>query len=188
MLQDLLAGATLVAAVLVVYHHVLFPPLLRRIAALRGEPNPPPAGPLPSVGVLVPAHDEAAVIVAKIENLSRLDYPRDRLDILIVSDGSRDMTAELAAAAIRDAGPGFPARLVVLDENVGKVAVLNRFLPTLAGEIAVLTDASAMVEPDAVRRLVAPFTDPRVGVVSGAIGWFAPAAPARPHTGATRPA
>lgn len=114
------------------------------------------------VSVLVPAHNEAGRIQGKIENLLSLDYPRDRLEILVASDGSTDGTARLARA-FEQAG----VTVTAFETCRGKPAVLNDLIPKARGEIAVLADARQRFEPRALRALVAPFADPEVGAVSG---------------------
>jgi biofilm PGA synthesis N-glycosyltransferase PgaC len=114
----------------------------------------------PFVSLLIPAHNEARVIARKIENSLALDYPRDQIEIVIVSDGSSDETVNIARAA-------GGVRVLALPQNRGKVAALNAAVPGLRGEIIVFSDASAMLGPDSVRRLVENFGDPSVGAASG---------------------
>jgi len=98
---DLLLGSvTLAAIALLVYHHAGYPLILRR-AGRRALPVPPPVpdDALPHVTIVVPAYNEAAVIAAKIDNLRALDYPADRLDVIVACDGCSDTTAGVASAA-----------------------------------------------------------------------------------------
>jgi len=116
----------------------------------------------PAVTVVVVAYNEADRIGARIENLLALDYPRDRLDIVIASDGSTDGTFVEARRHER--------RGVVVQpffRRRGKPAVLNELVPSARGEIVVLADARQAFDPGAVRALVANFADPAVGAVSG---------------------
>ena len=117
----------------------------------------------PFVSLLIPAHNEAGVMEAKIRNSLALDYPSDKLEIVIASDGSTDNTGEIARRF------EYPHRVRVLsfEEQRGKMAVLNAVVPWLRGEVIVFSDASAMLAPDAVRRLVTNFADPSVGAASG---------------------
>jgi biofilm PGA synthesis N-glycosyltransferase PgaC len=114
----------------------------------------------PLVSLLIPAYNEARVMARKIENSLALDYPVDRIEIVIVSDGSSDKTVEIA----RSRGG---VRVIALPKNRGKVAALNAAVPELRGEIIVFSDASAMLAPDAMRRLVENFADPGVGAACG---------------------
>jgi len=120
----------------------------------------------PQVSLLVAARNEASVIGAKVRNALALDYPHDRLEIVVVSDGSTDDTPEivrtLAAAAGQDR-----VRLLNFREHRGKLAVLNDAMPQLGGEIVVFSDATSMLAEDSLRLLVENFADDQVGAVSG---------------------
>lgn len=165
-MHTLLALVTLLAIGLVAYHHLLWPLLLAR-AARRACPPPAllPDGALPSLHIVMPAHNEARFIAEKIENLSALDYPRDRLAISILLDGCTDDTEQEARAAL--ARTGLVAQLVVHRRNRGKLAVLQQAIEAAREELIVLTDVSAMLPPDALRRAAAHFADARLGAVGG---------------------
>lgn len=166
-LDLLIGGAALAAIVLLAYHHAGYPLILRY--AGRRAPTAPPALPddaLPRITIVVPAYNEAAVIAAKIENLRMLDYPAERLDIIVACDGCRDATAGVASAAAA-LEPVLDADIRDFPENRGKVAVLNDVLSGSLGDLVCLTDASALLNPDALRVAAAHFADPRVGVVAG---------------------
>jgi len=166
-LDLLIGGATLAAIALLVYHHAGYPLILRR--AGRRPATVPPAVPdqvLPRITIVVPAYNEAAVIAAKIDNLRTLDYPADRRDVIVACDGCSDATAGVAnAAAALD--PVLEADIRDFTENRGKVAVLNDVLGGPLGDIVCLTDASALLNADALRIAAAHFADPRVGIVAG---------------------
>jgi glycosyltransferase involved in cell wall biosynthesis len=149
------------AVALLVHTHVTYPAALWLIARVRGRPAPPPpaAGEPPRVSLIVAAHDEAQVIERKLRNALALDYPRDRLEVIIASDGSTDRTVELARASGAD---------LVLDlPRAGKVAAQNAAVERATGELLAFSDANAFWDGGAMRRLVAPFADPRVGYVCG---------------------
>lgn len=115
----------------------------------------------PRVSILIAAHNEAPVIRERIENLLGLDYPADRMEIIVASDGSTDATASIASTV----APGF---VRVLDlGRVGKADALNAAVAEASGEILVFTDANTEFAPDALRRLTRPFADPAVGGVAG---------------------
>ena len=120
----------------------------------------------PTVSVLVAAYNEAKVIDAKIHNSIALDYPADRIDIAIACDGPKDDTTAIAQRTAASIGEG-RVRVFAYPRNRGKLHVLNDTMRELAGEIVVFTDAASMLAPDAVRRLVENFADPKVGAVSG---------------------
>ncbi len=124
---------------------------------------------LPTVTILVPAHNEQEVIGAKILNLLALDYPRERLTALVVSDGSTDETCRCARDVLSERPPGDRSRVRVIERPVrcGKTVTLSEAVREAEGEILVFTDANTLYRPDAVRRLVSRFNDPRVGLVSG---------------------
>jgi cellulose synthase/poly-beta-1,6-N-acetylglucosamine synthase-like glycosyltransferase len=117
----------------------------------------------PAVSILIPAYNEGDVIAAKIRNCLELDYPADRLEIVVASDGSKDDTAAVAQS-FED---GQRVRVLAYPVNRGKIPLLNSSVPELRGEIVVFSDAAAMLYRDSVRTLVQNFADPRVGAVSG---------------------
>jgi cellulose synthase/poly-beta-1,6-N-acetylglucosamine synthase-like glycosyltransferase len=113
------------------------------------------------VSLIIAAHDEGAVIERKVHNVLALDYPSDRLEIIVASDGSTDDTVELARAAGAD-------RVLDLGRG-GKLSAQNAAVAEASGEVLAFSDANAFWAPGALRRLVAPFTDPRVGYVCGQV-------------------
>ena len=174
MTAALFAALLWVCAFLIVYRHVGYPALLRAVARRRrgrgGErasAEPPAPDRLPSVTVIVPAHNEAAVIEAKIANLAALAYPPDRLSVLLALDGCTDETRAIAQAALARLSVGPAWRIVEYASNIGKVAVLNEQIGKATSDIVALSDASALVEPDALIRAAAHFADRGVGVVCG---------------------
>jgi cellulose synthase/poly-beta-1,6-N-acetylglucosamine synthase-like glycosyltransferase len=116
----------------------------------------------PTLSILVIAHNEARRMRERIENLLALDYPRDLLEIVIASDASTDGTAEVAMDYTLSG-----IRVIQFQQHRGKPAVLNEVIPQLRGDIVVMMDARQRIEPQALRALVANFTDPRTGAVSG---------------------
>lgn len=115
----------------------------------------------PRVSVVIAAHNEALVIGRRVENLLDLDYPADRLEVIVASDGSTDSTVATASAVGSDR-----ARVLDLD-RVGKADALNAAVAVATGEILVFSDANSEFAPDAIRHLTRPFTDPTVGGVAG---------------------
>jgi cellulose synthase/poly-beta-1,6-N-acetylglucosamine synthase-like glycosyltransferase len=118
----------------------------------------------PRLSVVIAAHDEAAAIGPRIANLLALDYPLDRLEILIGSDGSTDGTAARARAY-----EGLRVRVFEFEARRGKPSVLNDLMAQATGDLVVLADARQRFERGALRALVAPFADARVGAVSGMV-------------------
>jgi len=145
---------------LLAYAHVGYPALIAARARL--APRPHRRGGEPTVSTVIVAYNEAARIGARIENLRALDYPSDRLEIVVASDGSSDGTAERARAWEPDG-----VTVVAFETRRGKPAVLNDVVPKLRGEIVVMADARQTFDTRALRALVAPFADTAVGAVSG---------------------
>jgi cellulose synthase/poly-beta-1,6-N-acetylglucosamine synthase-like glycosyltransferase len=151
-----------VSAVLIAYGYVGYPVLMYVLGRIRGRPTTRKET-WPLVSLLVPAYNEGRAITAKIQNCMELDYPRDRLEVFVASDGSTDATAEL----IEEATKAGKVRGVVYPERRGKAAVLNDLVDMASGEVLVLSDATSMLERGSLRALVSNFADPRVGCVSG---------------------
>jgi cellulose synthase/poly-beta-1,6-N-acetylglucosamine synthase-like glycosyltransferase len=162
----LLAIITLGAIALILYHHLAWPLILRR-AARNAAPAPRalPRHLLPAITLVMPAHNEARFIARKIESLAALDYPREQLRIIIATDGCTDATAAIAREELRR--HGLSAELREFAHNRGKVAVLNEVVSGLRGGIVALTDVSALLPPDALRRVAAHFAEPGLGAVGG---------------------
>lgn len=149
---------------LLFYTWVVYPALIV-VCGARRWPKPVPASEpveLPTVSLLVAAYNEAGCIEAKLRNFYELDYPPDRIELLIGSDASDDGTDD-RVRALADGR----VRLIRMPCRVGKPSVLNRLAAEARGEILVLSDANTRFERRAVRHLVAAFADPRVAVVSG---------------------
>lgn len=147
--------------VLLAYVSIGYPLIVAVWAGFRPRP-PRRESREPSVSVVIAAHNEIAHIGRKLSNLLKLDYPADRLEILLGSDGSTDGTRE----RIREISDAH-IRLFVLPERQGKPAVLNTLVPHARGEIVVLADVRQQFDEQVLRRLVEPFADPQVGAVSG---------------------
>ncbi len=150
-----------VSVLLVGYTYLGYPALMGAWAALRSR-RPRSLGGKPMVSVVIVAHNEAMRIAGRLENLLALDYPRDRLEVLLASDGSTDGTPERARAYVQ-AG----VRVISFETRRGKSAVLNDLVGKARGEIVVLADARQRFETGALRALVGPFANPQVGAVSG---------------------
>ncbi|HWM63284.1 MAG TPA: glycosyltransferase [Solirubrobacterales bacterium] len=152
-----------VSAALIVYTHLGYPLVLRALVALRRRPTLRPGTweEPPRVSLIIAAYDEEEVIAAKVANALALDYPRDRIEVVVASDGSGDATAERARAAGAD--------LVLALPRGGKVAAQNAAAQRAGGEILAFSDANSVWAPDALRRLVEPFADPAVGYVCGQV-------------------
>src|SRR5688500_3411389 len=148
---------------LLVHTHVTYPLSLALLARIRRPPaaETPAWSGLPSVSLIVAAHDEEAVIERRVQNALESDYPRERLEIIVASDGSQDRTVELARAAGADS---------VLDlSRRGKVEAQNAAVEQARGEVLAFSDANSFWAPDALSRLVERLADPNVGYVCGQV-------------------
>jgi cellulose synthase/poly-beta-1,6-N-acetylglucosamine synthase-like glycosyltransferase len=142
-----------------IYAYVGYPLLVLLLSRIRSQPVR--RGPLtPGLSVIIPAHNEAAILPQKIDSLLAQDYPRDRLEIIVASDGSTDETNEIARS-LADRG----VRLLDLERG-GKAQTLNTAAAAASEEILVFTDANAILTPETLRTLAENFADPTVGGVS----------------------
>jgi cellulose synthase/poly-beta-1,6-N-acetylglucosamine synthase-like glycosyltransferase len=127
----------------------------RRPAALKNSHEP-------AMTLIVSAYNEANVIRQKIENSLALDYPRDRLEVIVISDCSDDQTD-----AIVNEYEDRRVRLIRMAERGGKTVGLNFAVPRARGEIVIFSDANALYHPQTARHLARNFADPKVGCVTG---------------------
>lgn len=154
------------SALALVHTHVTYPLTLAALERLRGGRQPANAAEEPParVSLIIAAHDEEEVIERKLANALELDFPRDRLEIIVASDGSSDRTVELARAAGAD---------LVLDlPRGGKIATQNAGVEQASGELLAFSDANAYWERDALRQLLEPFAEPDVGYVCGQVSFL----------------
>ena len=122
---------------------------------------------IPTVSLIIPAYNEEKVIARKIKNCLASDCPRDRLEIIVASDGSTNDTNVIVK--------GFASkgvRLVTLDPNQGKSSAQNRAVEESHGDIILFTDANVMLPPDAVKKVVRNFADPSIGCVVGKVTYL----------------
>ena len=152
-----------------VHTHVTYPLTLAAIERMRGARaarRAATAAEPPRVSLIVAAFDEEEVIEAKVANALALDYPRERLELIVASDGSSDRTVELARAAGAD---------LVLDlPRGGKMLTQNSAVERASGEIVAFSDANSTWDPAALAALAAAFEDPEVGYAAGHVHFTAP--------------
>jgi glycosyltransferase involved in cell wall biosynthesis len=152
-----------ICALLVAYPYAIYPVVLVAINRLGGRrTHSADVSYEPTLTVILPVHNEARRIGAKIDNLLALDYPREKIQILVIGDGCTDDTLERATAA----GQGIVS-VIPLAGRGGKAAGLNAGLERATGEIIVFTDAGIMLDKPSLRHLIGHFTDPQIGCVSG---------------------
>ena len=177
-LDVLILSLTLICAYLVIYHHAVYPWLLKRLAA--GRQVQPPDIPrrgyfradydkdLPAVTIVMPAYNEAEFIGEKLRNLAQLDYPGAKLSVHIHCDGCKDNTATVARSVLAEPEcQDLNARVYEHPENRGKLAVINDAVGRVETELVVLTDVSALLPIDALLAAAAHFRNKTVGAVSG---------------------
>ncbi|PMJ89853.1 glycosyltransferase family 2 protein [Vibrio sp. 10N.261.55.A7] len=178
MIESMIILALVTSAALIVYHHVGYPLVLKWYAKRhpqskmsdlkRGYRNSNLDRVRPSITILVAAYNEERWIAEKIRNLASLDYPRNRLTIIIACDGCTDNTVEIAQDTIQESicsDVHFEIR--DLDKNQGKVAVINQQMRTISTDITALSDVSTLISIDALLVAEQNFKDKRTGVVNG---------------------
>jgi cellulose synthase/poly-beta-1,6-N-acetylglucosamine synthase-like glycosyltransferase len=154
------------AAGLLVYTHLGYPLLLWALSRARpAQADASEPAPLPSVSLIVAAHNEEGVIADWVAMAGELDYPRERLELIVASDGSTDRTVELAHEGGAD--------VVVEVARGGKVAALNAAVERSRGEVLAFSDANARWDPAALRWLVARLAEPGTGYVCGQVSFTA---------------
>lgn len=136
-------------------------PLLLRLGAIGSGRTFHRAASTPLVSIIVAAHNEESCIEEKLVNLLAFDYPRDRVEILIGSDGSSDRTESIVRRFGHE-GVG----LVSFPHQQGKSAMQNSLVAYAAGDVLVFTDADCLLPSTALSHLIEHFTDPRVGLVT----------------------
>ncbi len=143
--------------------HAGYPLAVGALARLRPRPVRPTGAEESAVSVIVAAYNEETVIERRLENLLALDYPADKLEVVVASDASTDRTNELVEqVSARD------GRVRLLDcPRGGKVAAQNRAVRATSGDVVAFSDANATWAPDALRRLVSVLADPEVAYVCG---------------------
>ena len=151
-----------ISITLVFYSYFLYPVLLRFLSITISINRESDEKLRPFVSIIVAAYNEESNIPDKIDNYRRIDYPTDKIEILIGSDGSTDRTNEI----LQNFSAG-NIRSFIYNERSGKAAVLNRLVKKAGGEILVFSDANTVYRSDAILKLVRHFKDKSVGGVCG---------------------
>ena len=154
---------TLLSIFLTLYVYIGYPLVLALLAWLRPRKHTVDENLEPKVSLIVSCYNEEDVVSEKIENCLALDYPKDKLEIVFVSDGSEDGTDSIIKQ-FSDQG----VRLIRQEGRLGKTSALNMAVPGTSGDIIVFSDANAMYDRKAVRKLVRNFASDEVGYVVGA--------------------
>ena len=151
------------SAGLLVYSQFIYPLIVALFARHPLEPRPIPDDDGPTVTLIIAAYKEASVIGEKVANALALDYPREKLQIIVACDGSPDDTPALARAAGAD---------LVLDlPHGGKMAAQNAAVEQATGHVLAFSDANTFWEPDALRQLIAAGNHEGVGYVCGNVNF-----------------
>jgi len=156
---------------LLVYVYLGYPLLACMLGKIirRGVNSAEPGSFLPTITVIVPAFNEAEVIVETVTNKLECDYPKDKINVIVVSDESEDGTDDLVRGIDDDR-----VTLIRQIPRAGKTSALNLAILQATGEIIVFSDANSLYAKDALQYLVAPFADPEVGYVTGRMVYKAP--------------
>jgi len=151
-----------------VYSYIVFPVLLSGLGKLYNRVWKT-GDYFPIVTMIISAYNEERDIEEKLKNSLLLDYPEDRIEIIVCSDGSTDRTNEIVAK-IKDKRLSLKA----FPDRLGKTICLNKVIPESKGEIIIFTDANSMLAPDMVLKLMRNFYDPIIGAVSGWTQYYNP--------------
>jgi len=155
---------TLLSLVIILYVYAGYPIILQLLSILLKTKSARQDEMLvPDVALIISCYNEVDVVKEKIENSLAIDYPKDKLQIIIVSDGSDDGTDEIAQ---QYATQGIV--LIRQEGRLGKTSAINMAMEKLTTDVVVFSDANAMYEPDAIKKLVRNFADETVGYVVGA--------------------
>ena len=155
---------------LIVYHHVVYPVALRALASRAASPKRVESASdgLPLVTLIIPAHNEPLTIADKVRNSAVFDYPAGKLKVIVACDGCTDATVRNAREAIDALGSSRDMfELIEFKQNRGKVAVLNDIISRCGAPLVALSDASALLDADAIRRAALHFAEDSVGFVTG---------------------
>lgn len=154
---------------IMIYHHIIYPMIMMRLQHYNNELKtaPLPAFQNRSITILVPAYNEQDVIADKIRNVASLDYPNDKLKLIIACDGCQDNTANIARKAASEwYSKDLCIQIIEFKKNHGKVALLNQLIPDISSDIIALSDASALISMDALKLANKHFEYDEVGVVA----------------------
>jgi cellulose synthase/poly-beta-1,6-N-acetylglucosamine synthase-like glycosyltransferase len=154
----------------IVYHHVIYPLLLRLLAGGQREELPAQRiadADLPSIHLILPAFNEADVIAQKLRNVAALDYPKNKLKVTLIGDGRTDRTIAIATE-VSEEPLCANLNLKIADHccKRGKIAVINQAVSQSTSDIIALSDISALINGDGLRIAARRFRKPGVGVVN----------------------
>jgi len=164
-----------ICAALVLYAYFVYPVILfvlysaeqirRDLAYLpsrRDRRIAPPAGQFPEVSLIIAAYNEEKRLPEKLANIQQLEYPREKLEVILVSDGSTDRTNELLSATADD-----QIKIILLPARGGKSNAVSVGVARASHDLFVFSDAATLFAPDAITKLVRHFSVSKIGVVCG---------------------
>ncbi len=162
---------TVISGFLIIYSHAIFP-LILKILCKKANKKTEAASlgikEYPSITIVVPAYNEEEYIADKIINLAALDYPSEKLNVVVYCDGCTDYTAIAAEGAIySDLCQSLNVELIEVERNFGKIVALNKIIPGLKTDIVALSDVSALLSIDALLIAAKHFEDQKTGFVGG---------------------
>jgi cellulose synthase/poly-beta-1,6-N-acetylglucosamine synthase-like glycosyltransferase len=166
-----------ISTALLIYTVAGYPLLLAAMSRLRPRPvrKSESTGELPTISIIIAAHNEEAAIAAKLDNTFALDYPFDRVEVIVASDCSGDATDDIVRAHPRAGNDWGQVRVCRLPQRGGKTPAQNLAAEEARGDILLFSDATTDYEPDVLRVIVPNFADPEVGCVSGRLIYVDPA-------------
>lgn len=159
------------------YTYLGYPLLLALVSRLWPHPQsvqPTNAAVTPTVTIIIAAYNEERDLPAKLENTLSLDYPRDRLELIVASDCSADRTDDIVRAFAARVGGALKVRLHRQVERLGKTAAQNAAVELAQGDILLFSDATTLYQPDVLRVMMRDFVDPTVGCVAGRLLYVDP--------------
>lgn len=121
----------------------------------------------PRISLIVATYNEASVISNKLEDIQKIDYPAEKLQVILIDSASSDGTLDICKNFVKKNDLRFPIKLISEKERLGKSHALNTALQYVEGEIIATSDADSFWEPNALREAVSFFADPSVGAVTG---------------------
>lgn len=148
--------------IVIVYIYIGYPGLSLVFARIKEKPIIKDDNFFPSVTLIISAFNEEKVIEEKLHNTLKIDYPKSKLEVLVVSDGSTDKTNDITRQFKH-----YGIKLVEYKMNRGKTACQNDTAKLASGEILVFSDANAIYLEDSIKKLVRNFKDPKIGCVCG---------------------
>ncbi len=178
MLNNIMITIFALAVILVIYHHAIYPMMLKIVSKNKASITPKIANrryifseedeKLNRFSIIIPAFNEAKFIAEKIRNLSFIDYPSDRYELILLCDGCQDNTYNIALKTLKElACHDLKYQLINFEENRGKVAVLKDGVASAKFNNIVFSDVSALLPVNSLLMLDSHFKNPVVGSVSG---------------------